>query len=788
MDNKTEYAAHIDKNGNIQSVEEHCIQTGKLCMKYAKRFGAENIGKTAGLLHDAGKFTRLFNDYIRGNTAKRRGEIDHSYAGAKYIHDFGEKIGYVNVCDLIARTIISHHGIHDWINEDFENYFSVRTNKSGGYEEIKENLKRMLPDEELSELIRKAGSEYDLISDKISKISDKKERAFYLGMFERLLQSALIDADVSDTVSFMDKCPADEEKDGEIWNTSLENMNKRLESFSEKSDPISLQRKSISERCNKFADHDVGICRLTVPTGGGKTLSSLRFALKYAKNHDMERIIYVAPFMSILEQNSDEIRNVVGDDNFIEHYSDALANISDDTDCEQYKEYELHTQKWDSPVIATTMVQFLNSLFSSKKSSVRRMHRLCRSVIIIDEIQSIPLKCVNLFNLAMNFLSKTAGSVIVLCSATQPANIRLDNNKKNKSFYPLLLDENYSMTGDYTEDFKIFHRCEIISEITPSGMDYDEASDFCYKKFNESGNLLVIVNTKSSALNIYERLKQKCTDDTEIVHLSTNMCPEHRREKIAYLKKLLNENKKVICVTTSLIEAGVDISFKCVVRSLAGLDSAAQAAGRCNRHGENSEICNVYIIKIRDENLGSLVSIKNAQGVSVNVIDYNHGCDLQSPEIIEQYFIGLYRDEIKNLSYNTVDCGNETTLLNLLSLNKVRREMCDDAPDINASQAFKTAGTIFEVIDNNTVDVVVPFNDDAREIIEKLENTECDLKNLLRRVQKYTVSLYCNTKNKLTENNALRLLDTGVIVLDERYYDDVKGVITEEAEKEVLIY
>ena len=773
------FAAHISTDmKREQSVIEHCRNTAELCAGYCKLFGAENIGRLSGLLHDIGKLCTDFDNYIRGTSGFSRGEVDHSYAGAKYITGNTDK-PRSGVARLIARVIISHHGIHDWVDENCRDYFHIRIANDKNYEQIKENISLIISDDEFDEFLKKADDEYRAICQKIKNISkNKTDCAFYLGSLERLIESALVDADRTDTASFMDNEEYPEfPGNTELWHSMKNNMEKKLDSFSDRTDVISKQRKSISDRCAVFAKNNVKICRLIVPTGGGKTLSSLRFAIEYCLEHGMEKIFYTAPFMSILEQNSEEIKGIAGDDNFIEHHSDALAEKSDNS--EELSAYELHIERWDKPVIATTMVQFLNTLFLGKSSSVRRFHRFAKSVIIIDEVQSIPLKCVNMFDLAVNFLSNICGAAIVLCTATQPVT---DDVR-----FPMLMDEKESMTGDFTADFELFRRTEIIPEIDDYGYSFEEAADFCIEKFTSSGDLLVIVNTKSSALKMYELIKEKCGDDVEVVHLSTNMCPQHRRDKIEAIRGLLNEKKPVICVTTQLIEAGVDISFRCVVRSLAGLDSAVQAAGRCNRHGENKDICPVYLIKLKEEKLGNLKEISTAQDITQRIIDNKKNEDISLPDVVSDYFRELYDSEKNDLSYSVPE--NET-LVNYLSLNTNRYEMLPDPKTCSQfeSQAFKTAGKLFKVIDENTRDVIVPYNNEAEEIVSRLENDHENISLLLRKAQKYTVSIYIGTERKLYENNALRDISCGAVILDRTHYNDEVGIDIEGAEKELLIF
>lgn len=782
------FAAHIRESDNkVQTVKEHCFGVAALSEKYTHELGISSLARLQGIFHDAGKLTSDFNSYVRGNSKFKRGDLDHSFAGAKYICETADKFSdkYIhNASQLASRTIVSHHGLHDWINDKGEDYFYKRISNSERYEEIKESIGELCGESEYRQLLRNSAKEYSLIINKIMGISHSNREffAFYLGMFERFMQSVLIDADRTDTADFMSDSKTEKDVDtARLWEDMHDCMEHKQRTFENKTDCISKRRRDISQRCAEFAKHKVGVCRLIVPTGGGKTLSSLRFAIEYCRNYDMDKIIYVAPYMSILEQNSDEIRSIAGDENFLEHHSNVVQEIDSK---EELAEYELRTEKWDSPVIATTMVQFFNSLFLDKNSAVRRMHRLSRSVIIIDEVQSVPLKCVNLFNLAVNFLTKICGSTVVLCSATQPV---FENVK-----YPLMLDEQSSMTGDYSQDFEVFKRTELISELKSSGYTYEEAADFCYEKYLDNGSLLAIVNTKASAASLYALVieKNKTAADSEkadVIHLSTNMCSQHRREKIAHIREMLKENKKVICITTQLIEAGVDISFGCVVRSLAGMDNAAQAAGRCNRNGEIDKVCPVYIINIHDEKLGNLSELKSAQAQSRLIIDSDNFPDLLSVDTMSVYFEKLYKEQEDILSYNIEKLSE--TLLNLLSLNKNRQQLKKNPHLRFCGQAFKTAGENFKIIDKDTEDIIVPYNAEAEELILQLnsEKTPQETADLLRTAQKYTVGIYNNMRQALNEAGAIAMLKCGALTLKSEFYDDSLGVTVKSGEKQVLI-
>lgn len=274
--------------------------------------------------------------------------------------------------------------------------------------------------------------------------------------------------------------------------------------------------------------------------------------------------------------------------------------------------------------------------------------------------------------------------------------------------------------------------------------------------------------------------------DMTTVHLSTNMCPEHRRTLINDLKKKLAERKNVICVTTQMIEAGVDISFPCVIRSLAGMDNAAQAAGRCNRNGEYGKYCSVYLVNLCEEKLGSLSAIKTAQDVSRQIIENGYCKDLASIEAMELYFQKYYMERSDELNYNVEDIGLKTDMVNLLSLNQYRNPQKKSY----RVQAFKTAGERFQIIDAPAVSVVVPYNDEAKELIARLRAgiSDYEMIGVLRKTQKYAVGLYDQTKQKLQDENALELLQCGVWVLEEEYYDQESGVVLKGKTMDLLMF
>lgn len=795
-----EYISHIrESDKKEQTVSEHSNNVAKIASEFGQAVQMSHTAWLQGILHDAGKLCTDFTEYIRGKSDAKRGEIDHSYMGAKYLANlaielYKESRLNPDAALLIGRTILSHHGLHDWLTEDRENYFEKRTSIIKQDKEVECALPEIVSDGTLKKYYQESVKEYDAMQQKMEQLykemiakGEKEKRelsgdakcvipAFYQGFLERLMQSILMDADQTDAANFNDDIVYTSPKEPTgVWNNMEKQMQKKCTAFRKKTDLISRRRMNISDRCAAFANHDVKICRLVVPTGGGKTLSALRFAIEYSQKHNVNQIFYIAPFNSILEQNSDVIREIAGEENFLEHHSNVFSRLEEnENETERLSTYQMRTERWDVPVIATTLVQFLNALFDGKSSSVRRMHHLCRAVIIIDEVQAIPAKCIHLFNLAMNFLTHICGSTVVLCSATQPC--------LEQAAYPILLDKQESMTADFQADFDAFRRT-VLHSAGEKSFSYEEAAKFCTQQYQENGNLLLVVNTKQAALTMFQKLKERNGASATVLHLSTNMCPVHRRTVIQQMREQLSAHQPLICVTTQLIEAGVDISFRCVVRSMSGLDHAAQAAGRCNRNGEY-DCCSVYLIQLEEEKLAAaLKQIEKEQEITKKILFFHEKEDLLHPQIMQNYFEGYLTTFQNQFSYPLPDSDHET-LLRLLSTNsnnakQAEAKMHGSVPLRlkNHMQAFRTAGKKFQVIAEQTTDILVPYGAGEKLILDL--NGELygnAFPKLLRKAQQYLVSVYSGTLKALEAKDALIQLESGVLALKSGYYSLEKGV------------
>ena len=795
-----EYISHIREwDEKEQTVSEHCNNVAKIASEFGQAIQMSHTAWLQGILHDAGKLCNDFTEYIHGESDAKRGEIDHSYMGAKYLANlaielYKESRLNPDAALLIGRTILSHHGLHDWLTEDGENYFEKRTSVIKQDKEVKCALPEIVSDGTLKKYYLESVKEYAAMQQKINELykemiakGEKEKRelsgdakcvipAFYQGFLERLMQSILMDADQTDAANFNDDIVYTSPKEPTgVWNNMEKQMQKKCTAFRKKTDLISRRRMNISDRCAAFANHDVKICRLVVPTGGGKTLSALRFAIEYSQKHNVNQIFYIAPFNSILEQNSDVIREIAGEENFLEHHSNVFSRLEEnENETERLSTYQMRTERWDVPVIATTLVQFLNALFDGKSSSVRRMHHLCRAVIIIDEVQAIPAKCIHLFNLAMNFLTHVCGSTVVLCSATQPC--------LEQAAYPILLDKQESMTADFQADFDAFRRT-VLHSAGEKSFSYEEAAKFCTQQYQENGNLLLVVNTKQAALTMFQKLKERNGASATVLHLSTNMCPVHRRTVIQQMREQLAAHQPLICVTTQLIEAGVDISFRCVVRSMSGLDHAAQAAGRCNRNGEY-DCCSVYLIQLEEEKLAAaLKQIEKEQEITKKILFFHEKEDLLHPQIMQNYFEGYLTTFQNQFSYPLPDSDHET-LLRLLSTNsnnakQAEAQMHGSLPLRlkNHIQAFRTAGKKFQVIAEQTTDILVPYGAGEKLILDL--NGELygnAFPKLLRKAQQYLVSVYSGTLKALEAKDALIQLESGILALKSGFYSSEQGI------------
>lgn len=787
--------AHIRADGVKQSLEDHLRGTAVISRHFASKIGMGDAGAVIGLLHDLGKATNVFNDYIlMEDSSHLRGTIDHSTAGAQYLQSF-RKTGKDEAASSLAIemmqiSIASHHsGLINCISSEGFDVFTDRITKDCSTSRLEEALNKVEPSilSDAEKLLVPAVNSIKAHIEKIlhdSRGSDA--RLFHLGLLNRFLLSCLIDADRIDTISFQENMAYNPSSID--WDIIKKKFDETLNSFCDDS-RISATRSKVSEECFKASLNKPGIFTLSVPTGGGKTLSSFRFALNHLIRNDMDRIIYVVPYLTIIEQNAHVIKTILNtdpeDDYVIECHSNAdveerhaLRHGGDD-DSETIASWTSPMDSWDGPIIFTSMVQFLEALFGSGTKKVRRMHNLANAVIIFDEVQSLPIKTTYMFNEAINFLCHECGSTAVLCTATQPL---LGCLKK----HPLAIGP--EIIKDVDGLFRDLKRTKV-EYVNPNGPDWgaEKIADLAISSLLSASSVLVVVNTKKMAESTYRLAKTQADDDALVTYLSTNMCPVHRQK---VLKETISSIgvRKVLCISTQLIEAGVDVDFDTVIRSLAGLDSIAQAAGRCNRNAKRA-IGKVLVVKTK-ENLGQLMDIDVGRRCADLVMRHGYE-DVVSPDAMDEFFHMYFYKRESDMGYRS-DKGNYE-LMDLLSKNTYGWSMYDKKNEALrkgiSPQAYSDANHEFKVIDK-TDGIVVPYDDIAREMIAVLcgAPSYMDRRNAIRTLQRYTVNTFA--LNRLLKAGAVKALSgfgDSIYCLVEGFYDEETG-IREIPNQEPLIF
>ncbi len=696
--------AHQRKHDKAtQSLEEHLFGVASEAKSFATKIHLEEQGELIGLLHDLGKYSKEFQNYIRSavgllnpdedeefvEAKELKGKVDHSTAGAQLVWEALSKQGQIGQVagQILALCIASHHsGLIDCLSSNAkglgEDIFTKRMLKLDERTHLQEAVVNM--DARITARFRELTNNPALLDglknsigqvmrgdlELIKTASDRNAvTQFKIGLLVRLLFSCLIDADRINTADFENPEAAAQRPKGKYseWDLLIDRLEKDLQGKSIVH-PIDEIRRRISDQCFKSASRSKGIYTLTVPTGGGKTLASLRFALHHAKAHGMDRVIYAIPFTSIIDQNADVVRKILEPAGVVSG-SVVLEHHSNLTPEEQTWKSKILSENWDAPVVYTTNVQLLETLFGAGTRGARRMHQLANAVLVFDEIQTLPLNCIHLFCNAINFLVEHCGSTVLLCTATQPLLNRVEPSKG-----ALRITAESELMPDVTRLFADLKRVEVLNRRKPGGWSNEEIARLALEEVDQHKSCLVIVNTKRSAREIF----QLCRNETDIpiYHLSTSMCAAHRRKVLSDIRNHLDHKEHILCISTQLIEAGVDIDFGSVIRFLAGLDSIAQAAGRCNRNGR-SQLGRVHVINPSDESVERLTDISSGKNTTARLLEEyeKHATmfvnDLVGPEAMEWYFHYYFFDRRKDMDYpvSAGTLGHNDTLLNLLSVN-----------------------------------------------------------------------------------------------------------------------
>ena len=809
-----DYIAHVRKaDGQPQSLQTHLTETSEIAKLLAAKLDLDQAGELLGLMHDFGKYSQDFQEYIKSVTGinpdaddyvlPNGKKIDHSTAGAQWVYrelrKFGAAQGVGELFgQMLGLCIASHHGegLIDCLDGEGNPKWIERFNKTDELTHLTECEQNA--DEAVQQKARELAGE-NLIRSLLNAVKpilsnqtiNNKIKEFYLGCLTRFLFSCLIDADRINSSDFEREAQKEIRRLTEKpdWQSAIDKLEAKLAGF-ENSYPIDEIRRKISDDCLKRAVDSLGIYTLTVPTGGGKTLASLRYALHHAQKHNLDRIIYIIPYTSIIDQNAQAVREILGEDWVLEHHS----NLEPEKQSWQDK---LLSENWDKPSVFTTMVQFFDAWFGGGTRGARHIHPMTNSVLIFDEIQTLPVKCVHLFCNVLNWLTAFGKSTAVLCTATQPSlgesglqNFPKDKRESIAARGLLKQPAHAEIMGKHHDLDKLFadlSRVEIRFNEKAGGWNVEEAGTFLLKQFQTTQSCLFIVNTKKWAQELYQYCKAQNVPSEALFHLSTHQCAAHRKAIFDTIKARLKNKRPVICISTQLIEAGVDISMTCVIRALGGLDSIAQAAGRCNRHGEKEGKGQVWVLNLQEQDFTRILpDIQAGKNHAERVFRDFAGQDILQPAAMERYFEYYFYQRSDEMAYSIKNSATGS-LLDWLSDNALNpygeKNNKRSKPLPLLMQSFKSAGRAFQAIDAPTHAVIVPYGEGA-ELIAKLcgEWDPKEMHRTLQKAQHYSVNVFPNVWGKLQKENALHetIEGSGIYYLKERYYNDEFGLSLDE--------
>jgi CRISPR-associated endonuclease/helicase Cas3 len=813
------FLAHLRPSGEGQLLKDHLLNVSAITSQLAATTGMPRVGALIGLAHDLGKYSAGFQQYLRrvaGDASMEmepdvplKGSVDHSTAGAQIIASdligVEEEAGRF-ASESLALCVASHHsGLIDCILPDGRDGLTRRLHKddvvthrsevwSNVETAIRGPLESLLGDP-------KVVVELATVMDRIRTTdNDDVIQPFKQGLLLRVLFSCLIDGDRTDTADFDKPKGASFRQHGEYvsWQDLIDRLEHKLETFQHER-WVDQCRRDISSYCLSGSERPPGIFTLTVPTGGGKTLASLRFALHHAQRWSMDRVIYVSPYISIADQNAQVVREVL-EPKECDFASIVLEHHSNLTEEKESWRGSVLAENWDAPVVLTTAVQVLEALFGGGTRSVRRLHALAKAVIVFDEVQTLPVRSIHLFNNSVNFLVEQCGASVVLCTATQPLLHQVDARKGAMRLKP-----DAELMPNAPQLFRDLKRYETFDKTNkPGGWSAAEVGKLSIEEMREHGSCLVIVNTKRDALTIYAQWKEQLKTSEEpmedgcLVHLSTHMCPAHRLEALNRMKVALapQAGKQVLCVSTQLIEAGVDIDFAAVVRDLAGLDSIAQAAGRCNRNGERAT-GRVHIVNISQALPRQLEEIRCAQENARRVLndwredEGNRPFELSDPKQMEQFFKYHFFARAKQMDYpvKSPPAHRDDTLLRMLGENgmAVYDATLAGVRRGGPMQSFASAAQAFRAIDSQTQGVIVPFRKEGTDLIAGLSATQnlASEFRLLRRAQQFTVNVFPHEMESLRRKEAAYEAQpgTGVLCLRKEFYSNEFGLALDGSER-----
>ncbi len=733
--------AHAAKDaaGNWRAphdLAEHLHAVAALASLFAREFKGADWAHLAGLWHDLGKYRPRFQRYIRhasgfeadAHIKGEAGKAPHSTAGAMLACERFKSAGRV-----LAYLIAGHHaGLHDWFGG-----LECRLESQDSVDELKESLSEHPPQDIL---------DHGAFVADLRQIPGGKDG---FALWVRMLFSCLVDADFLDTEAYMDEKKSARRNGWPAIADLIGSFEQYIDRISHEAapTPVNRLRADILRQCRDKALDAPGLFSLDVPTGGGKTLSGLAFALEHARRHKKRRIIYVIPYTSIIEQTADIFRRIFGDA-VIEHHSNAEAG----PDKEDHQS-RLACENWDAPIVVTTNVQFFESLFAAKTSRCRKLHNIVDSVVVLDEAQLLPAEFLQPILDVLNLLTKHYGVTVVLSTATQPA---LATRK--------YFDNRNSMRGldarEIISDPDALHRAlERVNVRLPADWNTSTSWDALAEEMRAHDSLLAIVNRRQDARELWQRMPEGT------LHLSALMCGEHRSQTIRAIKARLKEGIPTRVVSTQLVEAGVDLDFPIVYRALAGLDSIAQAAGRCNREGRLAEQGKLGEVVVFVPPSGKLPDmIRKGVETTVTVL---HG----RPE--RPMSRACFADYFQRLYY-ACDLDRHQIIEDL----KMNGTLASDVA-VN----FRTAAEKFRLIqDEDSVPVVVLYrgsagNDDTVDMLLNSLKKDGPQRWLMRKLQRYIVIIHRRVAMTLLAHGDIEERIPGLFVqVSDLLYDDRLGL------------
>lgn len=710
-----------------QPLETHLKNVAEKAAEFAEPFGASAMAYLAGLYHDLGKFAPDFQHYLRtsaeASDESRAGSVDHSTAGAKAAI---EKIGLLG--HILAYAIAGHHsGLLD--GRSLSRSQEKRLNKKipDGWQRGLEIL-RPSREPEIPAWLRGALGQHD---------------AFAAAFFTRMIFSCLVDADFLDTEAFMDRDRASYRSPLPTLNELASRFFKNLQLMEEKAqgEPLANLRKEIRLQCESASAWEPGFFSLTVPTGGGKTLSSMAFALRHGIRWKMGGIIYVLPYTTIIEQNAAVFRKFLGPQAVLEHHSNLDPR-------KETLRARLASENWSAPLIVTTTVQFYESLFANRPSDCRKLHRLARSIVVLDEAQSLPVDYLAPCLRALRELVTHYGATVVLCTATQPA-------IQHRPDFPIGLENVREIISNPSSLYRRLKRVE--TEIAGQLTD-DELS--C--RILAEHQVLCIVNTTRHARLLYERIGSQAGH----FHLSARMCPAHRRVRLRQIRRALEKGATCRVISTTVVEAGIDVDFPVVYRAMSGLDSIAQAAGRCNRHNRMPRLGRLIIFKSEHPSANQFVADTANVTSQVLALKPTNPLDLKT---IEQYFKLYYWDQSPR--------WDSRRILEGYNLEQDRH--------LPFNFQFETISNRFHLVDEaESCVLIIPWMRRGRKVAESIRRAGELYRSLLRKAQSFSVAIPRAQWLRLATSGDVLPLDerTGVLESVAVHYDENVGLKLEVQE------